>query len=821
MVMRLLRRNVGLIGLAAALAITGCEAARKPEAIEMNEYTTTYSNPFQQLDQEWEDYGNGDPFVMRHNGRYYLYVSTKDHRVGIKAWESDDLVNWRYAGLVTEDLVSTGAYAPEVVYWNGYFYLYTSPAGRGHYVYRSESPTGPFERITDNLGMSIDGSVFIDDDGSWTFTHAGTEGIVGVPMDGSASFGLGSTIDGAFLGHWTEGSMIIKRAGTYYMTFTGNHVFSKGYRIQYAVAKDSPTGPYTVPANNPIVISTDPEFNGLGHSSTVMGPDLDSYYLVYHNLIGRSAEGPPVRKMNIDRLVFNGDRMDVLGPSRYDQPVPARPDFEARLDEGREGWETISLDSGSLLIGDKASSERFTAEYNIRLPEAPASDTRIGAVFGYKDDSHYGIAELNPAEGRLSLAVVSGGNREVVGEAELAPDTDYTKLHTIRVERGDHGLRVYIDGLLKLESDQGSFGAGRIGYFSQGASEEPSYSYTAFSNHVDGSSDYEAAKFLPGTIQAVHYLQGENRGFAVKSQTAEGSEVRNADGTDIALAGDGSYRVALTDKGDWLRYIVNVSEAGTYSFEPTVAAGLGESTVELLVDDQSAGKFTLDAGQFAEAEEWAKLRAGSIELKKGIHTIAVKLLSGNLALKTLGFAVTESGSFSADAVLEEASAEDMHGEWTVEEGRYAGSPNGDSKMFAGNKLWNDYVVETSVTLGDDPSGSAGVLLRVTNESEFRDQVRDSLMGYNVAVTATKLELHRYNYDDELVAAERVELPRGESTKLRIEAKGGTIRVFVGDATEAALAYDDPNAFLQGKVGLRSFYAKDISLGDLNVQSIGK
>ncbi|MGE7057459.1 glycoside hydrolase, partial [Paenibacillus glucanolyticus] len=57
----------------------------------------TYLNPMK-LDQEWEDYGIGDPYVLRFNGRYYLYCSTKDWRVGIKAWSSEDLVSWQYEG---------------------------------------------------------------------------------------------------------------------------------------------------------------------------------------------------------------------------------------------------------------------------------------------------------------------------------------------------------------------------------------------------------------------------------------------------------------------------------------------------------------------------------------------------------------------------------------------------------------------------------------------------------------------------------------------------------------------------------------------------
>lgn len=307
----------------------------------------TYQNPFV-LDQEWEDYGIGDPYVLRFDGKYYLYCSTKDRRVGVKAWSSDDLVNWRYEGLVTEESISKGAYAPEVVYWNGSFYMYTSPAGKGHYVLQSDKPTGPFVNKTDNLGFTIDGSVFIDDDEKWYFTHAKFNGIMASLMTDPYTIEPDQQLN-ATLGHWTEGSMIIKRKGRYFMTYTGNHVFSKGYRVNYGVNQESPVSTYKIPENNPILISTANDFNGLGHSATVMGPDLDSYYMVYHNLVGRSAEGPPVRKLNLDRLVFNGDKMSVLGPTHGSpQEVPRMPVFHdiPGAAPSADKWESTSQAGG-------------------------------------------------------------------------------------------------------------------------------------------------------------------------------------------------------------------------------------------------------------------------------------------------------------------------------------------------------------------------------------------------------------------------------------------------------------------------------------------
>ncbi|NLM54015.1 MAG: family 43 glycosylhydrolase, partial [Firmicutes bacterium] len=294
-----------------------------------------YTNNFE-LEEQWSDYGIGDPYVLRYNGRYYLYPSTKDGFPGVRVWVSEDLVNWSYAGYATEEPVTTTAYAPEVVYSNGKFYMYTSPAGNGHYVLTSNSPLGPFELQTDNFGMTIDGSVFIDDDGQWYFTHAGTQGIIGHAMHDPLNVSPAGRTLNAYLGHWTEGSTIFKREGTYYMTYTGNHVFSPGYRINYSFATDEPLGSYITPRNNPIIINTTDNFFGLGHNSIVLGPNLDAYYIVYHNLVGRSMAGPPVRKMNIDRMAFNGKKLVVLGPTYFPQPVPELPDYFTWIDE--EGW---------------------------------------------------------------------------------------------------------------------------------------------------------------------------------------------------------------------------------------------------------------------------------------------------------------------------------------------------------------------------------------------------------------------------------------------------------------------------------------------------
>ena len=127
---------------------------------------------------------------------------------------------------------------------------------------------------------------------------------------------------------WTEGPMVVKYNGTYYLTYTGNHVWSPGYRINYAISNDSPLA-FQPATNNPLLLSTDKQtVMGIGHSSTVVGPNLDEYYIVYH-----SSKAIPKRSMNIDRIVFNGTDTYVLGPTTDGQQAPQMPDVYSRFEK--------------------------------------------------------------------------------------------------------------------------------------------------------------------------------------------------------------------------------------------------------------------------------------------------------------------------------------------------------------------------------------------------------------------------------------------------------------------------------------------------------
>ena len=218
------------------------------------DYTGTgeQSNDF--VPEQWPNYGIGDPYVFRFNGMYYLYCSSRDNWNGVRAWKSTDLVRWQQCtakgfteeqtGYVSIDESLVGAFAPEVYYWNGFFYMYSSPSGLGHYVYKADSPEGPFVRVTDKLDKRIDGSMFIDDDEKMYFLTAGEAGIIMSQAANMQDLYSGDTaftrvnLSNTVIGSWTEGPMIIKRNGIYYITYTGTDVESQAYRISYSTETD-------------------------------------------------------------------------------------------------------------------------------------------------------------------------------------------------------------------------------------------------------------------------------------------------------------------------------------------------------------------------------------------------------------------------------------------------------------------------------------------------------------------------------------------------------------------------------------------------------
>lgn len=768
--------------------------------------------------------GIGDPFIMKYNGTYYLYTSTGTS--SFKCWRSTDTVNWTYAGICASDPIITNGYAPEVVYWNGTFYMYTSPNGGGHYVLTSSSPTGPFTVATGNLGHSIDGDVFIEDDGSWYFLSAGGDGIHSAPMSSPTSIGSDTVLGGTQIsGQWTEAPTLIKRNGTYYLTETGNHVVSPGYRVNLATNTAGPLSAFTPSNQNPILLNSEGGTNqGLGHNGMYIGPDLDTYYVAYHNLVGTSA-----RHLNLEAVGWNGDKMVVYGPTTWEMQNPAAPDFEDRFQRASVGTGYSNLNGGTWGIASNfltqtakgstafyidyensfTTASDYTAEYNVQETSRGTIVPKLGAVYGYVDANNYGVAIINGVTKQLETELLVGGVWSTQVLTSLPASFDSTKLHTIRVEKSGTTYKYFVDGMLKETKTGAGLGAGKVGYLTCDTAGK--FGYIATSNKVNGSGIFDFYKPIPGTIQAVHYNSGgEGVGYHdTTSGNAGGKYIRN-DNVDIRDNPEGGENIGWNATGEWYKYNVNVKANGTYNLGLRYATTNTGTQVRVWLDSTDVtGAVTLPST--GGWDNWQTYTIKGLNLPAGNHSLKVETVTGEYDFNTLQFVAADNASFTKTDNFTTSFSSDWNwsgGNWAIESGE--ASIDNMGKRTLGSTGWSDYTVETDIKGVSDLN--SGIMVRVQNPAQggAGDDPAlgtDFYQGYFAFITTGGVGLGKQNYNWTALAS----TPEAHSLNtwyhMKVVVNGNNIKVYVGDMVNAKIDYTDNNLpFINGKVGYRAHNA---------------
>ncbi len=224
-----------------------------------------------------------DPYILYHEGVYYAYGTHSNE--GIEVWTSKDLHTWevplgKKSHVALHKDNSWGDrwfWAPEVYLINGKFYMYYS-AEEHLCVATSDSPLGPFVQQKQQPMMeekSIDGSLFIDDDGKAYFFFVrfndGNNVWVAEMSEDYLSFKPETMrhcihVDQPWEEVWprvNEGPFILKKGDTYYMTYSANSYECKQYGIGCATATDI-MGEWKKYEDNPIYQSPG-TLVGVGH----------------------------------------------------------------------------------------------------------------------------------------------------------------------------------------------------------------------------------------------------------------------------------------------------------------------------------------------------------------------------------------------------------------------------------------------------------------------------------------------------------------------------------------------------------------------------
>ena len=288
-----------------------------------------------------------DPFVLLHEGKYYLYCTTENDKKlgqsnafdtcvgdkdGIYVYESEDLVTWEKKGLCLnkEDVMGEKWFwAPEVLYHNGKFYMVYA-AEEHMAVAVSDSPLGPFKQEEKKWlyeEKAIDGHMMVDDDGIvylyYVRLYQGNK--IYVAKLSEDLLGIEEMYETCLIeaqDEWetvdcsvTEGPFVLKHKGLYYLTYSANHTRCSEYAVGVAIS-DNPLGPFKKFKGNPILCKKG-NLYGVGHHSFTTSKDGKTLICAYHchndnpdNFKPRkfclnTAEFLEV-KNGVDELVING-----------------------------------------------------------------------------------------------------------------------------------------------------------------------------------------------------------------------------------------------------------------------------------------------------------------------------------------------------------------------------------------------------------------------------------------------------------------------------------------------------------------------------------
>ena len=323
-----------------------------------------------------------DVSVLWHEGAWYLYPS-----VDMALVSTDGGATWQHHPLNVRDL----GYAPTVVRHKGKFLLMASESP----VYTADAPLGPFSevgriRLPGRLPAQIDPMLFSDEGRLfyyWGCTPA--EGIFGVELDADdPTRVIGTPVKViAFepdkfpwqrLGDWNEqpargwveGAWMLKRNGTYYLTYAAAGTENRTYAMGCALGK-SPLGPFLPQKNNPIVRTTMGLVTGTAHGCVVEGPhsSLWAFYTLQAGVVHGFE-----RRLGMDSAYIGADgELHVDGASSLPRRLLA-------TSKGAEpaGW--LPLNAGPRTVGSSDApnlSGRLAVDDDLRTWWQPAADDKV------------------------------------------------------------------------------------------------------------------------------------------------------------------------------------------------------------------------------------------------------------------------------------------------------------------------------------------------------------------------------------------------------------------------------------------------------------
>ncbi len=281
----------------------------------------TYKNPFL-----FADYNNPDVCVV---GEDFYMIAATHHFMGMPILHSRDLINWTLIGRVFDRLpfdaryyipglaYMHGAWAPNLSYHNGTFYMYCISPREGLFVCTATQPEGPWSepKLMHKAIKWEDPFPYWDDDGNAYLMHGGKRDapftLHRMSADGMHLLDSGVVV---IPGVHPKGPRILKRNGYYYV-FAAEAGMTYGYQSVYR--SKNIYGPYE---KKKILEQGSTQINGARQGPWIALPDGSNWFLHFQVLDGYG------RVLHLHPAHWNDDGWPVVGVD-YDgngvgEPVP-------------------------------------------------------------------------------------------------------------------------------------------------------------------------------------------------------------------------------------------------------------------------------------------------------------------------------------------------------------------------------------------------------------------------------------------------------------------------------------------------------------------
>ncbi len=384
--------------LAISLVFSCQEQIKEPgTSKESKSNQTIISNSEPRLDEDGNIVDVHDGRVIKFGDRFYWYGTSYGNTNGFTTantyhvYSSPDLVTWKKEGKLLPDQPEGVYYRPHVIYneatekyvlwYNWYPQLWDGQFG----VAVSETPSGPFEIINDNVQMSRsseglgDFGLFVDDDNT-AYISYNTINNHQVSIERLDEDYTGSTLEnGGIIAQHMEAGSQFKRGDFYYLLTDYTCCFcnygsgARVYRSKNPLSGYELTGNINRKPGNLVPKLTDGITTGTDNELLMKEDSVfQSVDLVYEM---------PHTLSELSIALFTGNRPENCG--NVDNPR-VHPEYEAPsfIIEfwDQTDWKEIEIQSS------QSKKSPLSEVVTIKFPETQTHHLRITPAIGYKFD---------------------------------------------------------------------------------------------------------------------------------------------------------------------------------------------------------------------------------------------------------------------------------------------------------------------------------------------------------------------------------------------------------------------------------------------------